>query len=98
MKQVFGNSRSSHRHVRVAAWGFAALLICLPVLATSVTDQVSWGVFDFVFAVLLIGGLGLGWELILKMTRSPLWRAILAVALFATVLLIWAELAIGITR
>lgn len=77
-------------------WASAALLILMPLLAMQVTEQVNWGVFDFVAAAMLIGGLGLGWELILRTTRSRAWRRAAAVALAAAVLLIWAELAVGI--
>lgn len=95
MKPLVLNTRTANR-VRIAAWSLAALLVLSPLLATSVTDQVAWGVFDFIFAALLIGGLGVGWEIILKATRHRLWRAVLALALLGSVLLIWAELAVGI--
>ena len=72
------------------------MLVLLPLLPTSVANQVNWGVFDFLFAALLIGGLGLGWEIILRTTRHRLWRAVLVLAVLAAVLLIWAELAVGI--
>jgi hypothetical protein len=74
----------------------AALLVLLPLLTTSAANQVNWGVFDFLFAALLIGGLGLGWEIILRTTRHRFWRAVLVLAALAAVLLIWAELAVGI--
>ena len=72
------------------------MLVLLPLLTTSITDKVNWGVFDFIFAALLIGSLGLGWEIILRTTRHRLWRAVLVLAVLAAVLLIWAELAVGI--
>ena len=86
---------SAHRW-RIVAWGSAALLIVAPLLAMQVTDQVDWGVFDFVFAAMLIGGVGAGWELALRMTRNRAWRVAIAMALAAAFLLIWAELAVGI--
>ena len=72
------------------------MLVLLPLLTTSVANQVTWGVFDFLFAALLIGGLGLGWEIILRTTCHRLGRAVLVLAVLAAVLLIWAELAVGI--
>ena len=81
---------------RIVAWGSAVLLILLPLLAMQVTDQVNWGVFDFVAAAMLIGGVGLGWELALRMSHDRTWRVAIAMTLAAAFLLIWAELAVGI--
>ena len=89
------NAGSPHRG-RIVAWGSAALLILLPLLAMQVTNQVNWGVFDFVAAALLIGGAGLGWELALRLTRNRARRAAIALALAAAFLLTWAELAVGV--
>ena len=44
---------------RIAAWGVAAALILLPLLAMKFTNEVAWDLADFVFAcalVLVIGG------------------------------------------
>ena len=52
--------------------------------------------YHTISTALLIGGLGLGWELALKMTHNRVWRVAIALALAAAFLLIWAELAVGI--
>lgn len=42
-------------------------MLLLNLLAMQVTDEVNWGVFDFVFAGLLLGGTGL---LLVRASRS----------------------------
>ncbi len=61
-----------------------------------VTDQVNWGVFDFATAALLIGCVALAWELSLRMTCNRVRRRTIALALAASFLLLWIELAVGI--
>jgi peptidoglycan/LPS O-acetylase OafA/YrhL len=52
--------------VRVAL--AAALILLLPLVAMLFTNQVDWGVFDFVFAWVLLGGAGL---LLVMAVRRP---------------------------
>lgn len=85
----------SHRR-RIGAWGAAALLVLSPLLAMQVTEEVDWGVFDFIAAAVLVGGLGLAWEVTARVTRSRARRRVMAATLAAVFLLIWAELAVGV--
>jgi MFS family permease len=81
---------------RMAAWGTAAALILLPLLAMRVTDEVDWDASDFAFAVGLVIGVGGTYELAARMTGSRVYRAAVAVALAAAFVLIWMNLAVGI--
>lgn len=81
---------------RIAAWSTATALVLLPLFAMQVTDEVDWGLADFVFAGALVVGVGVTYELAAKFARNSAYRAAVAVALAATFLLIWANAAVGI--
>jgi hypothetical protein len=78
------------------AWGGAAALILLPLVAMQFTDEVAWKRSDFLFAVALIGGLGLAFELAVRLSANRAYRAGVAFALLAILLLVWINLAVGI--
>jgi hypothetical protein len=80
---------------RIVAWGTAALLLLLPLIAMRFTDEVNWTGFDFIFAAVLIGSVGLAFELAVKMTRSNAYRAAVGAALAAAFLIVWANGAVG---
>lgn len=73
-----------------------AVLLLIPFIAMQFTDEVQWTFFDFAVAAVLLLGTGLLSELILrKVTR--LWTRFLTLAfLFAVLLLVWIELAVGV--
>jgi hypothetical protein len=82
---------------RRAAWVAAALILLAPLVAMPFTDEVNWTVSDFVFAgALMFGALGT-YELAVRKTGNTAYRAAAGVALAATVLLLWANGAVGIT-
>ena len=82
---------------RRAAWSAAALVLLAPLVAMQFTDEVNWTVSDFVFAgALMFGALGT-YELAVRKTGNTAYRAAAGVALAATVLLLWANGAVGIT-
>jgi hypothetical protein len=80
---------------RIAGWGTAALLLLLPLVAMQFNSGVNWTAFDFVFAGLLIGGVGVAFELAVRMTRNNTHRAAVGAALAAAFLIIWANGAVG---
>jgi hypothetical protein len=80
---------------RIAGWSLAALILLLPLVAMRFTDEVTWTGGDFVFAAVLIGGLGLAFELSVRRSRSPAYRAGAAFALAAAFLVVWANGAVG---
>lgn len=81
---------------RMVAWGTAVLLLLLPLAAMQFTNEVNWTPSDFVFAAVLIGGVGLIYELAVRRTANWSYRAGVAAALAATFLLFWANGAVGI--
>lgn len=82
--------------LRVLGWSFAAGLLLLPLIAMQFTAEVNWDGADFVFAAILIGGVGLALELAVWISPSRAYHAAAALALLAGFLLIWINAAVGI--
>lgn len=80
---------------RIAAWGTAALLLLLPLVAMQFTDEVNWTAFDFIFAGALIGGVGAVFELAVRSSANLAYRAGVGAALAAAFLLVWVNGAVG---
>jgi hypothetical protein len=60
------------------------------------TDEVNWTFFDFIVAGILLISAGLTLAYILQKVKSPIYRFSLSVIVLAILVLIWAELAVGI--
>lgn len=73
-----------------------AIVLCIPLIAMQFTDQVSWTVFDFaIMGTLLFGACFLG-VLTTKKVAKKDHKVLVYIAILASFLLIWAELAVGI--
>lgn len=81
---------------RVTGWSIAALLLLLPWVAMHFTREVNWTPFDFAVAAVMIGGVGIAFELTVRATRNNAYRGAVAIALVAAFLLIWINGAAGI--
>jgi hypothetical protein len=89
------NHDGNWRWVRPIAWGAAAALLLTPLVAMTFTSEVNWTVGDFVFASLLIGGVGIALELAVRISGSWSYRAGAVLGLAAGFFLIWANGAVG---
>ena len=76
--------------------GLVVVLLLIPLIAMQFTNEVNWNGFDFV----VMGGLLLVTvlliELVIRMVRNGHSRVILIAIILLVLLLIWAELAVGI--
>lgn len=81
---------------RVAGWGLAGAVLLVPLVAMAFTAEMNWGAEDFLAAAVLLGGFGLAFELAVRVTRNPIVRVVTGLALGALLLLVWAELAVGL--
>jgi hypothetical protein len=81
---------------RVIGWGAAVALILTPLAAMQFTREVNWTPSDFVFAIVMIGGVGLLFELAVRASASRAYRGGAALGLAAAFLLIWINGAVGI--
>ena len=76
---------------RIAGWGFALALLATPAVMMQVSREWNWGPGDFLVAAILIGGVGLSIEWVVRRTASPAFRLGAAVALVGAFLLAWAN-------
>lgn len=74
----------------------ALLLLLIPLIAMQFSDEVNWTLFDFVVAAILLLGTGLVIEFVLRNVKKITHRIIICIIILAVLLLIWAELAVGI--
>lgn len=81
---------------RLAGWGGILGLLLLPAVAMQFTTEVNWTVGDFVFAALMFGTVGIAVELTVRANPSSAYRAGVGIALAASFLTIWINLAVGI--
>lgn len=91
-----GSGGGSGRRWATAAWATAALMLLVPFVAMQLTDEMSWGPFDFaVLGALLLAACGT-FELTVRMTGSASYRAAVGVAVAGAFFLVWVNLAVGI--
>jgi hypothetical protein len=79
---------------RVALVTLSILLV--PLVAMRFTSEVNWTILDFVVAGFLLGGTGAAYVLLSRRTRKARMRFAIGAALLMALLLVWAELAVGI--
>jgi hypothetical protein len=80
---------------RVVGWSIAASLIVLPLVAMQFTREVNWTVGDFVFAIMMLGSVGLAFELVVRASSNRNYRAGSAAALAGALLTVWVNGAVG---
>jgi len=71
-------------------------LLLIPLIAMQFTDEVNWGPFDFVVGGVLLLSAGLIIDLVLRKIKKTNYRIAMIVAILVLLLLIWAELAVGV--
>ena len=72
------------------------LLLLIPLIAMQFTDEVNWTLIDFIVAGVLLLGTGLMCELVMRKVNKIRLRIDICLALLIILVLIWAELAVGI--
>jgi hypothetical protein len=81
--------------VRRVLLGTLAILL-VPAVAMRFTDEVNWGPGDFLVAGALLAGTGLAYVLAKRRIARRPGRLLLGALLALGLLLVWAELAVGI--
>lgn len=71
------------------------LVLLVPLAAMLFTDEVKWELPDFIVIGALLIGAGVVFELVTSKVDAK-YRGAIAVVITAAVVLIWAELAVGI--
>ena len=74
----------------------ATVLLLIPLIAMQFTDEVNWTVLDFVVGAALLFGAAFMLDLLLRKIKQTRYRVAAAIALLIILVLIWAELAVGI--
>ena len=85
------------RWSRPAVWLGAASLMVLPVVAIRGIDAAAWNPpGDFIFLALLLAGVGIAYELAVRVSDRNAYRVAAGIALVAGLFQIWINLAVGI--
>ena len=84
-------------HKRFVPLLFIPIVILLvPFIAMQFTDEVNWKVFDFIIAGALLFSTTFLVDLVVRKVKQQKYRVILVTCLVVLLVLIWAELAVGI--
>lgn len=72
------------------------MLLLIPAVSMLITDEVNWGLSDFLVAAVLFGSAALAVDCVLRFAKSPLVKFALAGIVLVVLAIIWAELAVGV--
>lgn len=81
---------------RTLIFAAAGILLALPALNMMLGGDVSWSVFDFVIGGILLFGTAFALNFALDRISSTRNRVLAAGAILLVLVLVWAELAVGI--
>lgn len=73
-----------------------ALVLMAPLVAMQFDSGVDWGPEDFAIIAVLLGTTGLMYVAVSRNVDRPKFRAMVGAGLVLAVLMIWAELAVGV--
>lgn len=72
------------------------VILLLPLAAMRFTREVNWTALDFAVAGVLLAGIGSLYVLLTRKLRTVPQRRIIGGGLLLTLVMVWAELAVGI--
>ena len=75
---------------------FVAVILLIPLIAMQFTEEVNWELTDFIVAGVLLLGTGLVCEFVMRKVKNKENRIALCIVIITILLLVWAELAVGI--
>lgn len=75
---------------------YPLLLLFIPLIGMSITDEINWSPFDFIIMGFLLTILGAGINFVINYTKNFENRILYIGILVLIFLLIWAELSVGI--
>ncbi len=79
-------------HWRIARWTAALALLFTPAVMMRVSNEWHWSIGSFVVAGVMIGGVGLLYELAEKASGSRAYRAGVAIVLVTSFLTVWTTI------
>lgn len=85
-----------NRAWRTALWSTFAVFLAIPAVAMLFTGEVNWGPGDFMVAAALFAMTGMGLELAARAQMSRMGKVLVAGAIVLALLVVWAELAVGL--
>jgi positive regulator of sigma E activity len=94
-KSLERQNRSLARSLLAVAAG-TLLVLLVPLTAMQLTTEVRWGVEDFLAAGGLIFSTGVGMVVIARYARRTAYRVAFSGMLLLALVIVWAELAVGI--
>lgn len=72
------------------------IILLIPLIMMQFTNEVNWNVSDFVIMGILLSGTALTCEFILRNIKTAKHRVLLCTVVVFILLIVWAELAVGI--
>lgn len=72
------------------------LILIVPLIAMQISEEVNWSLLDFIVAGLLLLLASFGAYYLPQLFKNSITKFIIALAVIGTILLIWAELAVGL--
>ncbi|MEQ9187159.1 MAG: hypothetical protein RLP15_05440 [Cryomorphaceae bacterium] len=76
--------------------GIVASILLIPLIAMQFSREVDWSIFDFIVAAALLLGAGFGLDFVLRRVKATGQRLMYSLAILVVLLLVWAELAVGV--
>ena len=71
-------------------------VLLIPLIAMQFTNEVNWGILDFIVAAILLLSTGLSCNFVMQKVKNTQFRIAIFLAILVLLFLIWAELAVGI--
>lgn len=96
MTATMENAMHAGHRLRPLVWGGAAALLLLPAVAMQFTDEVQWDAFDFLVMGGMLLAVCLAFEIAVRLARNNAYLVASAIAVGASFLTAWANLAVGI--
>ena len=78
-----------NRFFRIAL--ITCLLLLVPLIAMQFTNEVNWGIMDFLLGGFLLFCLGISLDIIIRKFSKPTYQIGLVIILLILFLLVWAE-------
>ena len=87
---------TTQKQTSTLIYSAATVLLAVPLIAMQFTTDVNWTISDFVIAAALLFTTAFSVDFVLKRVKTFKSRLLLIFGILAFLILIWAEMAVGI--